>query len=200
MQLAIEKFKQNIDRVRHLHGVYQHLSNNVTVAVDLDDLLRAEIVMTVSALDHYIHDLTRMGMIECWNGTRKKTDAFGKFAVRISTIVSPISPTSMLNNLDNEIRFKHSTLSFQKSDKIADAVRLFTDIKLWEEVSKLLRMPLRDVKIKLDLIADRRNKIVHEADVDPSYPRQLWPIDAKMVVEMVDYIDSIAFSIQQVSA
>ena len=49
----------------------------------------------------------------------------------------------------------------------------------------------RIAKERLKLIVDRRNKIAHEADADPSYPHARWPIDEEIVSQSVDYLVSI---------
>ena len=49
----IEQFRENIARVQVLDGVHTALDNTTTAALDLTDLLRAQIVMIVSALDLY---------------------------------------------------------------------------------------------------------------------------------------------------
>jgi hypothetical protein len=46
-----------------------------TVAIDVSDMLRAQIVLGVSALDHLVHEMARLGMIESAKGARQKTDA-----------------------------------------------------------------------------------------------------------------------------
>ncbi|MCX2971959.1 hypothetical protein OSB71_24420, partial [Streptomyces sp. JHD 1] len=66
--------------------------------------------------------------------------------------------------LEQEIREQHGYLSFQQPDKVADAFRLVSDVSLWVEVAKHLGLRPEDVKRQLKLIADRRNKIAHEAD------------------------------------
>ncbi|WP_052711980.1 hypothetical protein [Elstera litoralis] len=81
MQSALKAFDDSLARARHFHGLHNTLSSTLTVAVDLSDMLRAEIVMAVSALDHYIHEIVRIGMLECWAGTRPITDAFGRFSI-----------------------------------------------------------------------------------------------------------------------
>lgn len=55
---------------------------------------------------------------------------------------------------------------FQDPAKVADAIRLVSRKKLWEEVGTLLGKNDADVKSRLKLIVDRRNKIAHEADMD----------------------------------
>ena len=52
-----------------------------------------------------------------------------------------------------------------------------------------------DVKARLKLIVDRRNKIAHEADVDPSYPNMRWPISKPDVDQSLAYIAQIGESI-----
>jgi hypothetical protein len=195
MQSALDEFDDSISRVRHLHGLHSALSATLTTAVDVSDILRAEVVMVVSALDRYVHTLARLGMLESYAGARPKTDAFNRFPVPLSvTPLLRLSATAA-STLDSEIRTKHSHLSFQHPDKIAEAVRLFSAVSLWEAVGAEMDMTAADVKATLGLIVDRRNKIAHEADVDPSFPRQLWPINRAMVEGMIDIVESVGHGI-----
>jgi hypothetical protein len=181
MQTAIDLFEASMSRVRSLHGLYGAFAKQVTAAIDLSDVLRAEIVLAVSALDYYVHELTRLGMLECWSGSRNRTDAFNRFQLPISIAGGLSNPSTAKQIIEAEIRLRHGFLSFQHPDRIADAVRLFSEVKLWEEVGKEVGMSANAVKTSLVLIVDRRNKIAHEADIDPSYPGQRWPIDAVLV-------------------
>jgi len=70
MQAAIDQFRTNINRVRHLGAIYRALKAQTTEVLDLSDILRAELVMAVSALDHYIHEVTRLGILETYHGSR----------------------------------------------------------------------------------------------------------------------------------
>src|ERR1700759_5356643 len=181
MNAALDAFNTSISRVRALHALYGIFAKQVTSVVDLSDVLRAEIVLAVSSLDHYIHELARLGMLECWTGIRNSTDAFKRFPLPISVAVALSDPVIAQQTIESEIRLRHSFLAFQHPDRIADAVRLFSDVRLWEEVANILGMAAQEVKSSLVLIVDRRNKIAHEADIDPSYPGQRWPIDPEMV-------------------
>ena len=75
MQSALDQFQGNIARVRNLGCIYRALEGQTTAAVDLSDLLRAELVLAVSALDQYIHELVRLGMLEINQGARQETPA-----------------------------------------------------------------------------------------------------------------------------
>jgi two-component sensor histidine kinase len=51
MQLAIEQFRLSIARVRDLIAIHNSLKSQTTSALDVSDILRAALVLTVSALD-----------------------------------------------------------------------------------------------------------------------------------------------------
>lgn len=195
MQTALNDFDDSMQRVRTLHALHAAFANQLTTAVDLTDILRAEVVLAVSALDFFVHELTRLGMLECWSGARLETDAFNRYQLPISAINDLSNPSAAQQILDAEIRTKHGFLSFQHPDKIADAIRLFSSVNLWEDVGTSLGRSAKDVKASLILIIDRRNKIAHEADIDPSYPGQRWPIDTAMVERIFDELDLIVRAI-----
>src|SRR3989338_1177243 len=119
MHNAIQQFRSNIERVRALGGLYAALSRLTTPAVDSTDILRAQIVLAVSALDHYIHEFTRLGMIEVFNGLRPPTDAFRRFQVSIDAAMLGLKAVGGSSWFEGEIREKHKFLSFQYPDKIA---------------------------------------------------------------------------------
>ena len=187
MRAALEIFRTNLERARSLHALYVNFSGAVTPIVDLSDLLRAEIVLIVSALDQFVHELTRLGMMEIWRGSRAVTPAYLRFEISMEIATRLAVGIGADVHLDSEIRTRHSFLTFQQPDRIADAVRLFSPIELWNGIALSLGENPRDLRNQLKLIVDRRNKIAHEADVDPSYPGQRWPIERK------DAEDSLAF-------
>lgn len=152
--------------------------------------------MTVSALDHYIHEATRIGMLEALNGTRVKAPAFRRFSVSLDSALQ--IPTAIDSTwLDAEIRLRHNFLAFQQPDKIADAIRLISSIELWNEVGIAMGKPAKDVKTQLQLLVDRRNKIAHEADIDPTYPGSgtRWPITPAIVVEATAFVEALCEAI-----
>ena len=175
MQKALDAFNVSIARVEHLAGLHQAIASLTTPAIDSSDLLRAQIVLAVSALDFYVHEVTLLGMIEVYAGTRSPTPAFEKYRISVGAMMAGHlgGGTAWL---EAEIRDRHSFLSFQHPDKIADAIRLFSPVKLWQAVAASLGTDEGTVKSRLRLIVDRRNKIAHEADLDPSYPGARWPI------------------------
>ncbi|MBA2782887.1 MAG: HEPN domain-containing protein, partial [Actinomycetota bacterium] len=70
---------------------------------------------------------------------------------------------------------------------------------LWEQVGIELGKPAKAVKVQLSTIVDRRNKIAHEADMDPTNPGYRWPINPKVVQEALDFVDSVVAAIFKVA-
>jgi len=195
MQQALDQFRSNIQHVCNLHNLYVYFSSATTAVLDLSDLLRAQIVLTVSALDHYVHELTRLGMIEIFELKRPTTSAFLRFQVSLDGAINGIQLPAGSGWLEGEIRTKHGYASFQQPDKIADAIRLISSVELWNEVSMRLGIRVADIKNHLQLIVDRRNKIAHEADIDPSFPGSRWPITPADATGATDFVERVCETI-----
>lgn len=200
MREALSKFRNHVDYARNLGVIYSALNAQTTNVLDLSDILRAEIVMAVSAFDTYIHALVRKGMLEIYNESRPPTDAFHKFQIPLRSALNALDDSDDDEWLNQIILEKHSWLTFQQPDKVADAIRLVSDVGLWVSVSRKLNLPPDDLKRRLQLIVERRNQIAHEADCDPTFPDERWPIDVQMVTEALDFICGLAEAINQVLA
>lgn len=199
MQKALDAFHESINRVENLGGLHSALLSLTTAAIDASDLLRSQIVLTISALDFYIHEVTVIGMLEVFQGHRPITPAFEKSRVSVGAMLAG-HQTGKSDWFESDVRDRHSFLSFQQPEKIADAIRLFSGAKLWESVAAKLGQSDADIKARLRLIVDRRNKIAHEADLDPSYPGTRWPITTKDVADSRKFISDLVEAIHAVIA
>jgi hypothetical protein len=130
--------------------------------------------------------------------------AFLQQSYTVSALL-PVISSSVLNRLNNtswledEIRERLGYQSFQQPDKIADAIRLICDKKLWNEVAARLGRDAKDIKQQLSAIVDRRNKIAHEADIDPTFGiGNRWNIDEVLVNDAVDFIEQVVESIHAI--
>ncbi len=173
------------------HTENLNLLDRVEVVVDLNDLLRAEMVLIVSALDHFVHELARLGMMEIWRGIRPATAAYLKFSVSLNVATQLIDQSGVDGHLETEIRTRHGYMTFQQPEEIADAMRLCSPVELWKEIGSLLGEDPQDLKAQLKLIVARRNKIAHEADVDPSYPDQRWPITREDAAGATAFVEKV---------
>jgi len=196
MQPAIEQFRVNVSRVRSLGSLRSAIENQTTAALDLSDILRAQLVLAVSALDDFVHEEVRQGMMEIWRGRRIETPSFKRFPVSLENVRLAAFPGD--DWLQTEIRLHHNWRSFQRSENIAEAIRLISDLRIWDEVANHLGRPANETRERLDLIVERRNKIAHEADIDPTRPGERWPIDQKLVDDAIDFIEKVCEAINRV--
>ena len=182
-------FRQNLAFARDLVATAVVLRAQTTVAVQTDDLLRSALVQGVSAFDHFVHEEVRARMLLIESGSLRRARGYDRFRVSLAS-VSDAMISRNSSWLESEIREQHTVLSFQHPDRVADGFRLVTDIELWNVTSRRMGRPTDDVKRQLRLIVDRRNKIVHEADTDPTPPRQRYPIDDLSVTTSLDFLEA----------
>ena len=193
---AIDHFDSNVRYVRSLLSLARALDNATTGAVDVGDIQRAAIVMGVSAMDHYVHEKTRQGMHEVLDGQRAPTPAFESFPISMRLALD--ARADPLDNawLADAVHAQHGHRPFLKADDIADALRLISTTPLWPAVAAQLATDVQSVKGNLRAIVDRRNKIAHEADLDPTQPGVRWPISDRIATEAVDTIEAIVRAIE----
>ena len=192
---SIEQFREDIGRVRAIGGLYGALGQISVPVLDETDLLRAQFVMAVSALDRYIHEITRVGMLESYDERRPRTNAFLRFQVGMEGVMTGLDDLSGNNWFEAEIRERHGYQAFQHPEKIVAAVRLFSSCELWPSVASQLGLSVQEVKSELSLIVERRNKIAHESDVDPGFPGARWPISPLDSANAVSFIEDISEAI-----
>ncbi|MFC7966104.1 HEPN domain-containing protein [Streptomyces cinereoruber] len=195
--IEVSLFKQNMAYARDLIATASALRAQVTAAVNTDDLLRSSLVQGVSAFDHFIHEEVRARMIATQLGQHRRAKGFDRFRVSLASVSTALTAGGA-SWLEQEIREQHGYLSFQHPDKVADAFRLVSDASLWAEVAKQLGVPPDDIKRQLKLIVDRRNKIAHEADTDPTPPRSRYPIGEAMVRDSLDFLEKLVDAIDAV--
>lgn len=188
METAHRNFLSSLERTRESHGLYCALENTVGRSLDLSDLLRGQVVMLVSCFDYYIHEIVKIGIKEIYQGLRPETNHYNNFSIPLSCHIKMKIYGNELDVLDEFICERHGYLSFQSPEKIADAVRFFSTIRLWDSISAKIGIPAADIKKKIDLYVDRRNKIAHEADIKPGTFGDRWPIDKKIVEDMREFI------------
>ena len=200
MEEAIEQFRSNIIRIRNLGALANALEAQTTGVLDFSDIWRAELVLAVSAFDHYVHEITRLGMLDAYRGNRQKSAALLRFPIAMAHTLAGIADPSGDDWLDQAIRDYHGHQSFQNPDNIAAAIRLISDVQLWNEVASNLQSDSASVREQLRIIVARRNQIAHEADTNPSYPNMRWPIDDRMATHAVDFLEAVAEAIYEIVA
>jgi len=195
-------------RCVHLTAVQGFVASNATQALNADELLRAEWVARISALDLYVHELVCQGMVDVFEGRRSPTPQYQTFQISNDTVERIRKASTQLDRtaaFDLEIRTKLSSITYQQPESIADGVRLFSTVELWNEVAVALgatpaakNTNAKALKRDLARLVERRNKIAHEGDLQPSAPRQPWPISQADLRIVTQTIESIVRAIDSV--
>lgn len=194
MKQAFDEFKENMKYVKELDTLFLHLRDTLHLPSDLSDLLRAEWVYSVSALDKLIHELIKLGMLEAFQGKRPKTKGFMNFSISLETH-SSIVAASEISLPPSEYWFeqaiiqKHKALSFQHPDKIVEGLSLvWSEAHKWQYLANKMGEDEKKLIANLKTIIDRRNKIVHEADLSVLTGKRNsveWE-DVKVVIKLVE--------------
>ena len=159
-------FHSIIDQTKISMGLYDYLCDQ-KVPLDASDLLRWQWVIAVSALDRYIHDIVRIGMIQEFVGTRPRTPKFDSFKITLSDYSNFSHSLYPEIEFEREIIRQHGYLSFQQPSNIADALAyIWPETNKWDVISRNMLTPITasDLKTKLSTIVARRNQIAHEGD------------------------------------
>jgi len=204
----LEHFKAVWGSCAQVSALHAYLENSVTGILQPDELLRAEWVARVSALDLYIHELVAQQMLATFDGRRPVSPAYLKFQVSTETlnrIRAAATPSDASAAFDLYVRSYLSRITYQFPDDIADGVRLCSKIELWNEVAlKLGATPATKVDIakslrtQLSLVVRRRNIIAHEGDLQQSPLREPWPISRADLVFVGDQIERLVRAIDAV--
>lgn len=201
----LEHFEAVWTRCAQLSALHAYLANNVSSVLTPDELLRAEWVARLSALDMYVHELVAQSMVEIFEGRRPPTAAYSRFRISTDTlnrIRIAGSNAEASAAFDLEIRNQLSLVTYQEPDKIADDVRLFSPVELWNEVALSLGATAstkadeaKRLKTGISLLVRRRNQIAHEGDLQPTPLREPWPIAQADLVLVRDLIEKLVRTI-----
>lgn len=191
-----------------LSAMHAYLAAQTTIALPASELLRAEWVARVSALDMYVHELIAQRMLLIFEGKLSPTIQYNSFALSLETMArirSASSPSDASSAFDLDVRKRLSLNTYQDPEKIADGLRLCSTAELWNQVAQHqgasgldINKKAKALKSQLRAIVDRRNKIAHEGDLQPAMPRDPWGISQADLAIVSAFVNSIVISIDAV--
>lgn len=196
MNQAFSQFSTNIEEVRKTHLISTSLNVPASSIVDTSSILRSCIVLSVSAIDHLIHELTIIGMCEIFNGIRPVTAKYNNHNVSLGFMHAIVS-TPPLITFESEIRRSLGWQTFQRPDKIKDAIALFNLVQLWQQVAVVMSDTEPNIKTQLNLIIDRRNMIAHEADIEPIFKtkRLISNTDVSVTIDFIEKLGTTIYNL-----
>ena len=191
MNNSFKRFKIQFIQTKGLSDLYNYLDTYLNVPMKFDDILRSQFVYAVSSLDKLIHDLIRIGMIEIFLKKRPPTPKYLAEPLSLETIekINNATMPPKEHFFEQAIFNKFVKLSFQNPTNIADGLSYIWDEKhKWQKIAQAMGSNEQDIKTQLKLIVNRRNQIVHEADLNFATGEKYFitPIDSKEAVEFIE--------------
>jgi hypothetical protein len=200
-----DHFDQVWLRCHGLSAMHAFMASQATAVLPVEEILRAEWVARVSALDLYVHELVCQRMLAAFEGTIPRTAQFQSFQLPLETVErirNAPSPTSASAAFDLEVRRQLAFVTYQDPEKIADGVRMCSGVELWNAIavhqgaSQSTKVAqAKQLKNQLRAIVDRRNKIAHEGDMQPTVPASPWPIAQADLAQVAGFIEGLVMSI-----
>ena len=201
--LAFENFNRNIQSCKDMIELYEVIIKKLPFLQDKSkDVLRSVIVLSVSALDTFLHDFYRTEIVESFLENSNYSIDFQKISINIALLKNlsdAKNDNEKRNLLAEELRKIQKTDTYQSPKSIE---YIFTNLgiaKIWSEIEKIgtLGLSAKDIKDELGLIIDRRNKISHESDWD-YFTQQKYDITKESSQNVVDFIDNFVGTINQI--
>ncbi len=121
-----------------------------------EDIWRSQIVFLDSALDFYIHEITKYGMVKILSGEYSDTDYFDKFRISMKFVKKIIKYPENINKICNELDSINQKNCFMSYKNIYHQLKLIG-----------IDVNISSFQTQIDLLYKRRNEIAHQADCIP---------------------------------
>lgn len=185
-----DRFTSNLVSIKSHFELAEQLKSEGNM--QYKDILRSQVVFLDSALDFFMHEVTKYGMVQIFEGVWEKTKQYDNFTIRLGEI------SDVLRNPEQENWFLDIVNDSYAEDTFMSAGAVIGQLKLigvkWQSVADRAfyeqgsTTPTNDkFKHTLNNLFKRRNQIAHQADC-------LHETGVKIDIEREDvekYIDDI---------
>ena len=130
----------------------------------LGDLLRASLVMAVSAMDAYFHAKILRYVVP-HSRRAEPSERLLNERIQVRDFIAARRKKRPNAALRAAVERNLSYQSLQRTERIADALQLIGIAKFWEDVATRLKRTKEDLCDELCGIVRRRNQIAHEGDL-----------------------------------
>ena len=172
MVSQLDVFETNIGCTEALHMSYLYFRTNNVGAIDISELLRAEWVLVVGAMDCYIHDIVCQKMHLLIASSTNSAEVLPK---ALSNYKMPLSSLKELYDAENQdekeallMKYLRQTLheySFESVQSIDSAMSYIGVQHIWTSIAERLQSTAENIKKELGIIVRRRNVIAHQSDI-----------------------------------
>ncbi|MFF1285126.1 hypothetical protein ACFVY4_30960 [Streptomyces sp. NPDC058299] len=192
------EFEREVKRARDLVGIGQSLSSITNGLIGSEDHFRSALVHAVAALDSYVHGVVLDRAVDILMG-RLKVAASSKVGLSFSTIGQIMSagpPGSAAIELAARtyVAERLGLETYQRPDDIASAFAMVGIQKIW---SSAFPGDAHAQKTALGVVVSRRNRIVHQCDLDPLPGGTTTPITSSDALDAITTIERIVTTLDE---
>lgn len=194
--VRLGQFSREVARARDLVGVGQSLASMTHGRLDGSDLYRSALVHAVAALDSYVHGIVLDRAVDILM-TRIPSGSGGKVGLHFGAI-SQIFAAAASGPADMEITARTYVAerlgleTYQRPDDISSGLAMVGLNKIW---SSAFPKDAGAVKTALGVVVSRRNRIVHECDLDPLSPGNVTPLTDVDALEAIEIVENVVTAI-----
>ena len=161
-------FKENI---KHIEDSLNILENNNLNKENKENILRSQIMFLDSALDFYVHEITKYGMKKMFDGQWERNDKYLDFKINLDALhtISELNEKEFFNDIINKSISAETFMEFNSIKKQINMIGLDINViaksifyKKGDSTS-----PINKMKEFLNKLYYRRNRIAHQSDRDP---------------------------------
>lgn len=162
-----ERFVSNLQSIKSQFNLAEQLKAEGNS--QYKDILRSQIVFLDSAFDFFMHEVTKYGMVQIFQGVWKKTERYNNFTIRLGDISDVLQNPEQENWFLDIVNDSYAEDTFMSSEAVIGQLNLIgvkwqsvADRAFYEQGSKI---PTKDkFKNILNSLFKRRNQIAHQAD------------------------------------
>jgi hypothetical protein len=184
-------FDRALLRAKTTLALYDFVKKESPAALDSSDLLRASVVFAVSAFDYFIHQLIRF---EIEDRVLRKRSMNG---VSVPIEFTLLDEANLIKSTGLHIKSANGYKSFVSVPKLAEGLKNILD-EPWSYISEAFGSEGKDIKARLTLIVDLRNRIAHEGDLDPEMiVPESYQIERDDIFDSIQFIEKLGIAIAE---
>lgn len=186
-------FKSDITRARDMVGLGQAIGTMTNGLVNSQDLYRAALVQGVAAWDRYVHGVVLDRAVEIMLGRMQ--------AGKSSKVGLPLGAVAVLMNVtgqaDRELAARSyfaerlSKETYQRPEDVAAGLAMVGVNAIWSTAFP----DAEQAKVRLGVVVDRRNRIVHHCDCDPVVPGAVVPLTPSDALDALQVVNETVVAI-----
>jgi hypothetical protein len=194
----LAEFKVDMTRARDMVGLGQAIGTMTNGLVNAQDLYRAALVQGVAAWDRYIHGVVLDRAVEILLGRMQ--------AGKSSKVGLPLSAVAVLMNVagqaDRELTARSffaerlSKETYQRPDDVAAGLAMVGVNAIWSTAFS----DAEKAKVRLGVVVERRNRIVHHCDYDPADPGAVVLISESDALDALEVVTDTVAAVDAICA